>query len=67
MSSVEIRNEKFQRIVTKIEALEHEAMQNGFVITSRALNQAKNALGWEVTGALDQADLASKGKHHENR
>lgn len=51
-----------QELIQHIQALEDAAMRNGFPITSRALNQAKNAIGWELAGSIAMADQARAGK-----
>lgn len=66
-NSTAIRNEHFQRIIAKIEALEQETMRSGFPIAARAMNNAKNTLGWEVSGALEMAGLAAKGERKGER
>lgn len=49
-------------LLQHIQAAENQAMRDGFPITSRALNQAKNALGWEMSGNISMADKARLGK-----
>lgn len=51
-----------QDLVQQIQAVEDAAMRLGFPIASRALNQAKNAIGWEMAGSIAMADLARVGK-----
>lgn len=49
-------------LIQHIQAAEDQAMRDGFPITSQALNQAKNALGWEIAGNISMADMARVGK-----
>jgi hypothetical protein len=51
-----------QGLIQHIQNAETQAMRDGFPITSRALNQAKNALGWEITGDISMADKARLDK-----
>lgn len=43
-----------------IEAAERQAHADGFHVTAHALNRAKNALGWEMAGDVEQASRASR-------
>jgi hypothetical protein len=49
-------------LIQHIQDAETQAMRDGFIVTARALNQAKNAAGWEMAGNIAQADLARVGK-----
>lgn len=49
-------------LIQHIQSAEDQAMRGGFPITARALNQAKNALGWEIGNNIAMADLARVGK-----
>jgi hypothetical protein len=49
-------------LIQHIQDAETQAMRDGFPITSRALNQAKNALGWEMANNIAMADMARLGK-----
>lgn len=49
-------------LIQQIQAVEDAARRFGFPIASRALNQAKNAIGWEMAGNIAMADLARVGK-----
>lgn len=49
-------------LIQLIQAAETQAMRDSFPITARTLNQAKNALGWEMSGNITLADLARIGK-----
>jgi hypothetical protein len=49
-------------LIQKIQAAEDTAMRAGFPITSRALNQAKNTIGWELANNIAAADRARMGK-----
>jgi hypothetical protein len=48
-------------LIQSIEALEQEAHKLGFLVTARALNQAKNAFGWEMAGDILAAGKAARG------
>lgn len=50
-----------QQLIGEIEALEQEANRIGALVTARALNQAKNALGWEMAGNILAAGKAARG------
>lgn len=47
-------------LLAHIEAAERRAHQDGFHVTAHALNRAKNALGWEMAGDVEQAGRASR-------
>jgi len=51
-----------QVLCQEIEELEQRAGRLGMHVTARALNQAKNALGWEMTGDILAAGKASRGQ-----
>lgn len=51
-----------QMLVQEIEELEQRAFRLGLHVTARALNQAKNALGWEMAGNILAAGKASRGQ-----
>ena len=46
-------------LVGDIQALESRAHRLGVHVSAHALNRAKNALGWEMAGDIDQAGKAS--------
>lgn len=50
------------KLTDDIQRLEARAMNLNLTITTRALNQAKNACGWERAGALGHAERAAVGK-----
>lgn len=52
--------ELLNNLLTEIEACEHRAHKCGVHVTARALNRAKNALGWEIAGDVENADRASR-------
>lgn len=56
------QNDHFQELVAKIEAAEQQAHKQGLHVTAHALNRAKNALGWEVAGNIEQAGRASRNE-----
>lgn len=49
-------------LLATIEAAEQTAHRNGFHVTAQALNRAKNALGWELAGNVEQAGKAALDK-----
>lgn len=54
-------------LLREIEACEHRAHNCGMLVTARALNRAKNALGWEIAGDIEQAAKASRDEHLNSR
>lgn len=46
-------------VLRDIEALEQRAHKLGLYPAARALNNAKNAVGWQMAGDIAQADAAS--------
>lgn len=48
-----------QRLIEDVQLLESLAHARGLHVTAHALNRAKNALGWEMTGNIEQAGKAS--------
>jgi hypothetical protein len=48
-----------QQLVEDIQTLESFAHARGMHVTAHALNRAKNALGWELAGDIEQAGKAS--------
>lgn len=53
-------------LLAHIEAAEQQAHRDGFHVTAHALNRAKNALGWEIAGDVEQAGRASRRGTSEN-
>lgn len=51
-----------QELLRSIEAAELRAGELGLHISARALNRAKNAVGWEMSGNLKEADNAAFGR-----
>lgn len=47
-------------LLQEIERLERQAFTIGSHITGHALNRAKNALGWEMAGDIEQAAEAAR-------
>lgn len=45
-------------ILLAIEELEHRAHRLGLHVGARGLNRAKNAIGWEMAGNIEQAGRA---------
>jgi hypothetical protein len=56
-SSAELRRD----LLKEIERCEQRAHQIGMHATAHALNNSKNACGWEMAGNLEMARKASKG------
>lgn len=54
-------------LVLAIEDAEQRAHKLGLHVTGHALNRAKNALGWEVAGDVEQAGRAARGERREKR
>jgi hypothetical protein len=50
-----------RKLIEQIQALETEAHRIGLHTTGHALNNAKNAGGWEFAGNVEEAARASKG------
>ncbi len=48
-----------QNMIQEIQELESRAHDLGMHVTAHALNRAKNALGWEISGNVEQAGKAS--------
>ncbi len=48
-----------QQLLADIQALEGFAHARGFHVTAHALNRAKNALGWEMAGNIEEAGKAA--------
>jgi hypothetical protein len=49
-------------MISEIEELEQRAHGLGMHVTAHALNNAKNALGWEIAGNIKVAGMAAKGQ-----
>lgn len=56
-----------QQMIRNIETLEQLAGSQGFHVTARALNQAKNAFGWELAGDILAAGKAARGERPHTR
>ena len=48
-----------QQLIADIQTLESFANARGMHVTAHALNRAKNALGWEMAGNIEEAAKAS--------
>lgn len=48
-----------QLLLRDLTALEMRANKLGLYPAARALNNAKNAIGWQIAGNIDEADKAS--------
>lgn len=51
-----------QVLIMEVERMEQMAHRLGLHVTARALNQAKNVLGWEIAGDILQAGRARRGQ-----
>lgn len=51
-----------EMMLQELQELEDRAMRLGMFITQRAINQAKNAMGWEMAGDLLAAGRARRGQ-----
>lgn len=49
-------------IVDELQTLETRAHQAGLTVTGHAINNAKNAAGWELAGNVEMAGKASRGE-----
>lgn len=49
-------------LISEIERLERVAHDKGCTVTARALNNAKNACGWEAAGNIELAGKAARGE-----
>lgn len=47
-------------LIQHIQNAETQAHRDGFHVTAHALNRAKNALGWEMQGEIEEAGKASR-------
>lgn len=56
-----ISRPKIDELILEIDALERKANSLGLYPAARALNNAKNAAGWQLAGNLEKANDASKG------
>jgi hypothetical protein len=56
-----IRAER-QNLVQDVQEIEDRARALGLHVTAHAINRAKNALGWEIAGNIEQAGKASRGE-----
>lgn len=52
--------ELLSNLLAEIELCEGRAHKCGAFVTAHALNRAKNALGWEIAGDVEQAGRASR-------
>lgn len=56
-----LTTEKQRQLINEIQDLEHRAHSIGLHVTARALNNAKNAAGWEIAGDVLAAGKAARG------
>lgn len=47
-------------LLQELEELEQRAHRLGVNVTAHALNRAKNALGWEIAGNVEEAGKAAR-------
>jgi len=52
-------------LLTRIGNAEIDAHRLGFHVAGHALNRAKNALGWELAGDVEQAGKAGRDERPE--
>lgn len=53
-------NEAGYKLIAAIQAAESEAHRLGLHCTGHALNNAKNAIGWEIAGNIEAAGMAAR-------
>ena len=51
-----------QMVLMEILRIEQRCQALGLIVGARALNQARNAIGWEMAGDDLSASLAAKGE-----
>lgn len=51
-----------QKLLAQLQSLETEAHKIGMTATAHAINNAKNACGWEMAGNIVMAGKASRGQ-----
>lgn len=56
---IKAANDDPQTLLRDLLALEMRANALGLFPAARALNNAKNAIGWQIAGNIDEADKAS--------
>lgn len=49
------------RLCEQLDTMEGDARRAGLFVTARALNNAKNAAGWEASGDVLAAGAAARG------
>lgn len=57
-----IQNTARKILLQDIQELETRAHDHGMTITAHALNNAKNAAGWELAGETELAGKAARGE-----
>lgn len=48
-----------RNMIQQIQEIETQAHDLGMFVTAHAINRAKNALGWEIQGDIEQAGRAA--------
>lgn len=56
------QNIEAHEIINELQALETRAHSAGLTVTGSAINNAKNAAGWELAGDVVMAGKASRGE-----
>lgn len=56
------QNIEAHEIINELQALETRAHAAGLTVTGHAINNAKNAAGWERAGDIVMAGKAARGK-----
>lgn len=51
-----------QMLLQELQEIETRAHRLGLHVTAHALNRAKNALGWEIAGNVEEAGKAARGE-----
>lgn len=59
---VAITNSARRQLLSELQEMEQRAHDLGMTITGHALNNAKNAAGWEMAGNSNAAGLAARGE-----
>ncbi len=52
--------ELLNNLLAEIERCEQRAHKCGALVTAQALNRAKNSLGWEIAGDVEQAGRSAR-------
>lgn len=55
-------SEEKHAIINELQSLESRAHKAGLHVTGHAINNAKNAAGWELAGNVEVAGMAARGQ-----